>query len=398
MFDFLMKVTAAFLIAILLSGVPGLAPESLAGSKSISEDDTYEIDFDPDDPALDDDAYDAKHGLGEYRMKLSVDSEATDAASMIGSSGLRLNDEGDPDDPQNPVYDWFGVQGNNKGTVEYLKNKKGKPYEYRHLAGQKVYGYDTFQGACSHGKFSWHILYNRNNNKCRVIKVNMNTHKVVKVSKILPLDHGNDMTYDEKRDWLIVVHYEPHPKRLSVIDPNTLKVIKVKNLKMPTEKLPGASESFCKSIKGVTGIGYDSEYDEYIVSVMGTRHYAALDAKTYKFVRVIKVPELPPYVRQGMTVKDGFIIRAYSAYNSKYNQNILYVYDMTGNFTKTCKLGTGYEIESVFFDNYKMYAATYRSYLALKTKKVKVKGKKKKVKKTYYALQRDDNIISIKEY
>ena len=298
------------------------------------------------------------------------------------------------------MYDWFGVQKSNTASITFLKNKKGKLYEYRKLAGQKVYGYDTFQGACSHGKYSWHILFNRNNNKCRVIKVNMSTHKVVKVSAILPLDHGNDLTYDEARDRLVVVHYEPHPMRLSVIDPDTLKVSKVKNLKTPTERVSGASTKFSKSIKGVTGIGYDEQNDEYIVSIMGTRHYMALDASNFKILRVIKVPDLPPYVRQGMTVKNGFIIRAYSPYNKKYNQNILYVYDSAGNFIKTAKLGSGYEIESVFFDGSKMFASTYRSYLKKKTKtvKTKVNGKTKKVKKSYYVLKRDNNIIRIKKY
>lgn len=384
--EILMKGTAAFLAAALILEAPAMLTESYAADSSKPVDDTYEIDFDPDDPDLDDDAWDAAH-----------EDEAP------GSAGIRLNDEGNdgsdnPEDPQNPVYDWFGVQGSNTASISFLKNKKGKLYEYRKLAGQKMYGYDTFQGACSNGKYSWHVLFNRNNNKCRVIKVNMSTHKVVKVSKILPLDHGNDMTYDEKRKQLVVVHYEPHPRRLSVIDPDTLKVKKVKNIKTPTERVSGASTKFSKSIKGVTGIGYDKQNDEYIVAIMGTRHYMALDASSFKILRVIKVPDLPPYVRQGMTVKNGFIIRSYSPYNKKYNQNILYVYDSAGNFVKTAKLGAGYEIESVYFDGDKMFASTYRSYLKKKTKKVKVKGKKKKVKKTYYVLSRDNNVIRIKEY
>ena len=382
--EILMKGTAVFLAAALAVGTPVLLSESYAEADEKPVDDTYEIDFDPDDPALNDDDWDA--------MNIGTDTY---------DGGFILNDEGNdgsenPEDPQNPMYDWFGVQKSNTASISFLKNKKGTLYEYRKLSKQKMYGYDTFQGACSHGKYSWHVLFNRKNNKCRVIKVNMSTHKVVKVSAVLPLDHGNDLTYDEQRDQLVVVHYEPHPMRLSVIDPDTLKVTKVKNLKTPTDRVSGASTSFSKSIKGVTGIGYDSQNDEYIVSIMGTRHYMALDASNFKILRVIKVPDLPPYVRQGMTVKDGFIIRAHSGYNKKYNQNILYVYDSAGNFIKTAKLGTGYEIESIFFDDTKMYASTYRSYLKKKTKAVKVKGKK--VKKAYYVLRRDNNIIRIKKY
>ncbi len=381
--EILMKGMSVLAAAALMSGM-ALAPDvSFAGADVKPVEDAHVIDADPDDPALDDDWWDALHSGAGAGTVMQLQDEGNDGTD-------------NPEDPQNPMYEWFGVQKSNTASISFLKNSKGKLYEYRDLAGQKVYGYDTFQGACSHGKYSWHVLFNRKNNKCRVIKVNMSTHKVVKVSKVLPLDHGNDLTYDEQRGRLVAVHYEPHPLRLSVIDPNTLKVTKVKNLKTPTERVSGASTSFSKSIKGVTGIGYDEQNDEYIVAIMGTRHYMALDAETFRILRVIKVPDLPPYVRQGMTVKNGFIIRSHSAYNKKYNQNILYVYDSAGNFIKTAKLGTGYEIESVFFDGSRMFASTYRSYLKKKTKKVKVG--KKKVKKAYYVLMRDNNIIRIKKY
>ena len=386
----MIRKAALFMLVFMIAGIPFSFGEAYAAAGEKAVDDTYEIDFDPEDPALDDDEFDRQEALGEYA------DPTRDTAEQYRLSGQLHLDDGDADDPQNPVYDWFGVQGNNTAKITFLRNKKKKRYEYRRKAGQKMYGYDTFQGACSHGKYSWHVLFNRKNNKCRIIKVNMLTHKVVKKSKVLPLDHGNDMTYDTKRNQIVVVHYEPHPRRLSVIDPNKLTVIKVKNIKTPTERVSGASTKFSKSIKGVTGIGYDEDNDEYIVSIMGTRHYMALDASNFKILRVIKVPEIKPYVRQGMTVKDGFIIRAHSAYNRKYNQNILYVYDFAGNFVKTAKLGTGYEIESVFFRGKKMYASTYRSYLKKKYKKVRVKGKKRK--KAYYVLRRDNNIIKITNY
>lgn len=352
----------------------------------------------------------------------SVSSDASDDASASEATGtediisfdldkdLKLAGEEDPspEDPQAPVNQWFGIQKSNKSKITWLTKKSGKRYEYRALAKQKMYGYDTFQGACTHGDYSYHILYNRRNQKCKVIKVSLKTHKVVKVSKALPLDHGNDMTYDTKNDRLVVVHYEPHPMRLSVIDPETLERTKVKNVKRPTERLSGASTALTKSIKGMTGIGYDEEHDEFIVSIMGTRHYMLLSS-SFKPTSVIKVPKNDPYVKQGMTVKDGFIIRSFSAYNRKYNQNILYIYDFAGNFVKTVKLGKGYEIENVYFVDDKLYASTYMSYFKKITKKVKryvtvrTKSgrkvrKKKKVKVTVYRLRRDNNIMRIMEY
>ena len=346
----------------------------------------------------------------EEEMIPEVETGTEDVKSFDSDPTLKLDSE-DPEDPsedpQAPIQDWPGIKESNKSPVTFLVNSKGKRYEYRKLAKQKLYGYDTFQGACSHGKYSYHILYNRVKQKCRVIKVSIKSHKVLKISKPLPLDHGNDMTYDTKRNRLIVVHYGKHPMRLSIIDPIKLTVIAKKNVKTPTERLSGASTKFSKSISGMTGIGYDPVADEYITSIMGTRHYMVLNRK-FKPVRVIKVPDIGHYMRQGMTVTDGFIIRSFSADKKPYNQNILFVYDFAGNFVKTVKLGKGFEIESIYFSGTTLYASTYRSYLKKVVKKVKkrvrvkVHGRykyvRKKVRVVRYKLRRDNNIIKIEEY
>jgi hypothetical protein len=178
-------------------------------------------------------------------------------------------------------------------------------------------------------------------------------------------------------------------------------------VKTPTERLSGASTKFSKSISGMTGIAYDPVADEYITSIMGTRHYMVLNRK-FVPVRVIKVPDIGHYMRQGMTVTDGFIIRSFSADKKPYDQNILFVYDFAGNFVKTVKLGRGFEIESVYFSGSTLYASTYRSYLKKVVKRVrkrvrvKVNGKykyvRKKVRVVKYKLRRDNNIIKIEEY
>ncbi len=316
-----------------------------------------------------------------------------DVESFDYDPDLKLNaiDPDPSEDPQAPIYEWPGIQKSNTGKVIFLKNSNKVRYEYRRLAKQKMYKYDTFQGACSHGGYSYHILYNRVNQRCKIIKVSFKTHKVVKRSASMALDHGNDMTYDTARDRLVVVHYGKRPMRLTAVDPVTLKILFSKNVKKPTERLPGASTAFTKSISGVTGIGYDAAADEYIVSIMGARHYMAIDPN-FKPLRVIKVPDKGHYVRQGMTVIDGFIVRSFSADKKPYNQNILYVYDLAGNFIKTVKLGRGFEIESIYFRGSRLYASTYRSYY----KKIVKRRKGRRIVR--YRLRRDNNIIRIKNY
>lgn len=336
-----------------------------------SSSDAIDFDYDEDIAALDNDIVPKKK-----RLKLSSAA----------------------DDPQSPLNNWIGVPESNTGTIKFIR-KKGKLLEYRKLSKQKMYGYDTFQGACSTGKNNFYVLYDRVKQKCRIIKVNAKSYKVVKVSKPLPLDHGNDLAYDSRQKRILCIHYGRNPRRISIINPKTLKLVKHVTVPKPDESIPGASDNFIRSIKGYTGIGYDSVHNEYIVSIQGARHYMALSCH-FKPLRVIEVPKLDPYMRQGMTVKSGFIIRSLSPYNRTYNQNILQVFDMAGNFVKTVKLGRGYEIESIYFIGKKLFANTYRSYWKAKYKKVYklVNGKRKKVKVKYYALRRDNNLIRIRNY
>ena len=310
----------------------------------------------------------------------------------------RLKLSSSEEDPESPINQWFGVKRNNTGTIHFLK-RRGRRLEYRYLAGQKMYRFDTFQGGCCNGKYYFFVLYNRTTQRCRIVKASVKTKKVVKVSGKLKLDHGNDLTYDTRHKRLVCIHYENRPRKISIINPKTLKLRRQVTVPAPSTDIPGASAKFIKSIKGYTGIGYDSDADEFIVSIMGARHYMALSS-SFKPLRVIEVPKNDPYVRQGMTVKNGFIIRSFSAYNSTYNQNILYIYDMAGHFVKTLKLGRGYEIESIFFIGKKLYANTYRSYWKAKYKTVrkKINGRRKKVRVRYYVLRRDNNLMRIRNY
>ena len=351
----------------------------------------------PDDSVKTSDTSDDKKLTGEEDVRsFDADEDEKALAHDVTPKHKRLTSA--EDDPESPLNNWFGVNESNTATVKFIR-KKGKRLEYRSLSGQKMFGFDTFQGACSSGKYNFYVLYDRVRQKCRIIKVKVKTLKVVKVSKALPLDHGNDLTYDSKRKKLICIHYGKRPRMISVISARTLKLLRQVTVPKPNVNIPGASDNFIRSIKGYTGIGYDKEHDEFIVSIQGARHYMALSSK-FVPLRVIKVPELDPYMRQGMTVKGGFIIRSLSPYNKVYNQNILQVFDMAGNFVKTVKLGRGYEIESIYFIGRKLYANTYRSYWKSKYKTVKklINGKTKKVKAKYYVMRRDNNLLRIMHY
>ncbi len=305
-------------------------------------------------------------------------------------------------------YKWIGNERSNASRILFLRNKRGKVFEYRELADQEVYGYDTFQGSCKAGKYRYHVLWNRLNNMSRIIKVNHSTNKVEKVSKEYYMAHANDMTYNTKRGVIAIIHGDGDLKGISVFNPKTLKRTKIVEIEIPS-KLKGASKKYTASIKGVTGIGYDRKNNRYIASIKGGDDYMTLSPDFVPTSVIQTDSNGTEFVRQGMDVKEGFILRAFSPGSSQYNYNKVVIYDPEGKYVKRVKLGGGYEIESIFFNGKKMYASTYKSYWETVTvkKKVKVKVKtdsgktrykykKKKVK--VEELRRDNNVIRIFKY
>ena len=72
MINVLKRGTAVFLLALFVAEAPLLASEIYAESNIIPANDSYEIDYDPDDPALNDDAYDIANKIRSSTMKLSA--------------------------------------------------------------------------------------------------------------------------------------------------------------------------------------------------------------------------------------------------------------------------------------------------------------------------------------
>lgn len=274
-------------------------------------------------------------------------------------------------------------------SVTYLKNAKGKALNFTKLSGQTVPGYDTFQGSCGNGKFSWNILYNRYNERCRITKVRLSDGKVVKVSGVLKVNHGNDITYNSKEKVLVIVHYTGKPWGVTLVDPKTLKVIANKTVTRPKSTY-NASAATVKEWDGITGIAYNASRDVYVASVKGTQNYVILD-KNFCVEKYIKVSDYDDYTPQGVEVTDEFILRAQSPQYGNQKWNIISVYDWFGNYVCKIKTHKAAEAEGVFIAKGKLYGTLYHYYV--KTKKVKVKGKKKK--KTVVVPCRDNHIYRI---
>ena len=300
-------------------------------------------------------------------------------------------------------YSGWSAAGNVKKTRTTKAtplSKKKKIFEIRTWAKQKMYQYDTLQGSCTDGTYAYYLLHNRRVQKCKLVKVKRSSLKVVKVSGALDVAHGNDMTYDNHRKRIVIVHSTgADPKRLTSVDPKTLKVTESKHVKIP-KKLAGGSVADATGATAFSGIAYGSGRKQYAVLLSHNYNFVVLDSDLDP-VRYVKVRKKNNYVVQGIDATDDYIMLAQSPKTSKQKYNIITVYDWDGNYISKINVKKGYEIESIYHVGSKYYAGFYRSYYKTYyknvVKKVVVDGKekKKKVKVKYRKFQRDNYVYQI---
>lgn len=269
-----------------------------------------------------------------------------------------------------------------------LLKKAGKTFELNSTAGQKTGQYDVVQGSCTDGTNAYYILYNKSNERCRILKSRMSDNATVKLSGVLNLNHGNDVTYNSDLKKLVVVHYSGSPYRLSLIDPNSLTVTSYKDVKIPTS-LEGASASTLAGIQGFSAVAYNSERHQYVVRLIKSHNYLLLDENMTP-VKYVTVSKAGGNLNQGIDASSDYI---YDVQSKAGSYNTVIAYDWDGMYQYTAKIPTKYEMESLFHSGDKFYAATYSSYYQTyytthyKTKKVrwkKVRGKWKYKTKYVY--------------
>jgi len=267
-----------------------------------------------------------------------------------------------------------------KATVSVLKYK-GKTLELRKLAKQSVGSYDTLQGGCRSGNYGFYVMYNRKVEKCKIIKVNLTTGKVVKRSGVLKISHGNDLTYNPNKKVLVAVHSTQNAKKVSEINPTTLRIIRTRiiNLNKP---LPGMSEARRASYTGIGAIAYNSTYRQYVVRIKPLNDLLYLD-ENFNPVRYVRLIERDSQLYQGMDTAGNYILIGQSFKDGK-PYNIISVYDWNGNYLSKVNIKKGYELENIYHYGNTFHAAFYTSYYEtyyVKGYKIKkVRGKKVKVK------------------
>lgn len=293
------------------------------------------------------------------------------------------------------------VKTTKTASVSILK-KGTKTFELRAQSKLPLYQYDTLQGGCSDGTYGYFIMYNRSVEKCRIVKVRLSTRKVTKISAILEVAHGNDMTYNTKKKCLAVIHHTKNGKRISLVNPSTLTVTEVKDVKIPSV-LAGATDAQRKAIGSFASIAYNESKNQYVVLLSTSHNFLILD-ENLEAVCYLNASRKNNTTYQGIDATDDYILVSQSA---KYSgqQNIISIYTWEGTYVSQINVKKGYEIENIFHTGKQFYAGFYRSYYKTyytkekqKVKK-KVNGKIKTVTKTvkikHRKLMRDNYIYSL---
>lgn len=188
------------------------------------------------------------------------------------------------------------------------------------------------QGGWTDGVYYYQLFIKKDtasdeeNNIVKLVKYDLATGEVVKISKDLGLNHANDLTYNPKRNVFVAVHNNPNRKKLSLIDPETFEVVDTVTLG-------------CK----IFSLDYNETHDRYVIGVAGGQKFRILDAD-FQFVSdtVYEPTTLSNgYTTQGVTCDDKYI------YFVLYNENCLTIYDWDGNFISYVKLNISGEPENL---------------------------------------------------
>lgn len=194
-------------------------------------------------------------------------------------------------------------------------------------------GFTAAQGAATDGTYIYNVLKKKVGEVETdiIVKSLRSDFSEVLVSKEMKLDHANDMTYDSKRDLLVIPNMLG--KIITRIDPETLTIHS-----QVDAPLPGTPWA----------IAYNASRDCYVVAAGG--RLCITDENFVPKTSFPTVSSSKPQVGQGMDADDHFIYMPLSpssdAGGNKYN--VIMVYDWDGNFVREIPLEVTSETETIF--------------------------------------------------
>lgn len=249
-----------------------------------------------------------------------------------------------------------------KASLKVIK-KNGKVFNFRKAAKQKLYRYDTLQGACADSGYAYLSLYNRNVEKCKIVKLDLATLKVIKVSKPLPIYHANNLTYNTKRDLIAATCCRVKGKRVVFIDPDKLTVRSKKTIRL-TKKVKHLPKSVRKNYQGFTAIAYNEKHNCYVGRLRGDNNVIIFNGKM-KPLRYVRLSGKKAFLlNQGMESVGNYIYDVRS-FKGKHKYNMVTIHTLSGKYVGKMKFprgkSPGNELQCIFHDGKQFYAGYYFS-------------------------------------
>lgn len=246
-----------------------------------------------------------------------------------------------------------------KSASMELLCKDGKFFDMCKEAGQKLYGYDTLQGACANKGIAYLTLYNRNVEKCRIVKVKLDTLDVIKVSKPLKIYHGNSLTYNTRTNRIIAACcYKSKMKCVAIVNARTLKVESIKTIKL-NSRIP---KSVRKTYKGISAIAYNEKYNCYFARLSGSGDWLKLNSRLTP-VKYVKVSGKKKYLLNQSIETVGGRVYDVQSFKGKHKYSMVTIRTLSGKFIGQVKFpygkSPGQELECIFHDGSQLYAGFY---------------------------------------
>ena len=249
-------------------------------------------------------------------------------------------------------------------TASMTLIKKGNStFDYRSAAGEKLYGYDTLQGACANAGYAYLTLYNRNVENCKIVKVKLSTREVVKVSSALPVYHANCLTYNTRKNLIVATCCRVKGNRAVFIDPNRLTVTSYKDIKL-TKKVKKLPKSVRRKYKGFTAIAYNAQKDCYVGRLRNNNNVIIFDGNLNPKKYVKLKGKQTSLLNQGMDSAGNYIYDVRS-FKGKKKYSMVTVHTMSGKLVGKVKFpygpAPGNELQCIFHDGSQFYAGFYYS-------------------------------------
>ena len=262
-----------------------------------------------------------------------------------------------------PVEVSVAASGAKRTASLTLIRQDGKRFDFREAAGERLYGYDTLQGACANKGIAYLTLYNRIVEKCKIVKLDLSTLEVLQVSAPLKIYHANNLTYNTRKNLIVATCCRVKQKRAVFVDPETLKVVGKKDIKL-TKKVKRLPKKERRNYKGFTAIAYNAKKDCYVGRLRGSGNVIIFDGNLNPKKYVKLKGKRTSLLNQGMDSVGKYIYDVRS-FKGKRKYSMVTVHTFSGKFVGQVKFSygkkPGNELECIFHDGKTFYAGFYYS-------------------------------------